>query len=370
MSIRRDFTRRMKSVALGLALGILAQSGAMACTGIQIKTKDGTPVSGRTLEFGIHFETSIIVVPRGHEFVGQTTLGPGKKWKTKYASVGTIIADNEVILDGINEKGLSVGSFYFPGFAGYSVTTEKNRSISLSPSDITQWIVSQFATVDEVRAAIENGEVAISPVLTPGFPPEVQPFHYVVYDKTGKSLVIEPIDGKLKLYDNPLGVMSNSPPFDWHMINLRNYIALRPNNIAPVTILGERLKQLGQGSGMLGLPGDFTPPSRFVRAAVFSVTAMPEENPRKGILQVFHILNNFDIPVGVAREEHNGVIHTDFTMLTVARDPKNLRYYYRTYDDQTIRMVDLKKFDPNAKGIKRLGTKSDQPIVDMSRALK
>lgn len=103
-----------------------------------------------------------------------------------------------------------VGSFYFPDYAKYSVTTPENRSISTSSSDFTQWIVSQFATVEEVRDAIENNEVAISPVLTPGFPPEVQPFHFIVYDKSGKSLVIEPLDGKLVLYDNPTGTMANS----------------------------------------------------------------------------------------------------------------------------------------------------------------
>ncbi len=165
---------------------LFARSDANACTGIQLQTKDGTFVSGRTLEFGISFAIDIIVVPRNYEFVGQTALGAGKKWKTKYASVGAILGGNEVILDGINEKGLSVGSFYFPGFAKYSVTTPDNQPISMSSSDFTQWIVSQFATVDEVRAAIENGEVAISPVLTPGFPPEIQPFHFIVYDKQQK----------------------------------------------------------------------------------------------------------------------------------------------------------------------------------------
>ncbi len=260
-----------------LLLLFMIQPNVKACTGIQLQTEDGTFVSGRTLEFGISFDIDIIVVPRNYEFVGHTTLGDGKKWKTKYASVGTIIADNEVILDGINEKGLSAGSFYFPGFAKYSVTTSENQAISMSSSDITQWIVSQFATVDEVRAAIENDEVTISQVLTPGFPPEVQPFHFIVYDKRGKSLVVEPLNGKLVLYNNPTGAMANSPTFDWHMTNLRNYVALNPNNVPPVSIFGETFKPLGQGSGMHGLPSDFTPPSRFIRAAVFSATAIPEK---------------------------------------------------------------------------------------------
>ena len=362
----------IKSTVMSVActLMLISYPVANACTGIQLQTEDGTFVSGRTLEFGISFDISVIVVPRNYEFVGQTSLGDGKKWKAKYASVGVMLADNEIILDGINEKGLSVGNFYFPGFAGYSVTTAENRVISMSSSDITQWIVSQFDTVDEVRAAIENGEVTISPVLTPGFPPEVQPFHFIVYDKGGKSLVIEPLDGKLVLHDNPLGTMANSPTFDWHMTNLRNYVALNLNNVPPVSIFGKTFKQLGQGSGMLGLPGDFTPPSRFVRAAVFSATAIPEKNAEKGIQQVFHILNNFDIPVGVAREVHDGVIHSDYTMLTVARDSKNNRFYYNTYDDQTIRMVDLSKFDLDASMIKKISTKSEQSIIDVTDKLK
>lgn len=249
------------------------------------------------------------------------------------------------------------------------MTTENQRK-GLSPGDFPNWILTQFATVDEVRQAVESEAAVITPTVLKGWGPETPPFHYVVYDKSGASIVIEPVKGKLVVHNNPLGVMSNSPTFDWHMINLRNYIALNPRNVPPVKIGGETFKQLGQGTGMLGLPGDFSPPSRFVRAAVFSATAIPSKTVEKGIEQVFHILNNFDIPVGVAREESGGVVHTDYTMLTMARDPQNLRYYYKSYDDQAIRMVDLKKFDLDAKQIKKLSTKGQQPIVDMTEKVK
>ncbi|MCK5736669.1 MAG: linear amide C-N hydrolase, partial [Spirochaetaceae bacterium] len=111
--MRKHIEIRFIALAAVCAALILSQQIAEACTGIQVETKDGVFVSGRTLEFGIFFETSVIVVPRGYEFTGQTTLGDGKQWKAKYASVGVIIADNEIILDGINEMGLSVGNFYF-----------------------------------------------------------------------------------------------------------------------------------------------------------------------------------------------------------------------------------------------------------------
>jgi choloylglycine hydrolase len=170
------------------------------------------------------------------------------------------------------------------------------------------------------------------------------------------------------MHDNPIGVLTNSPPFEWHMTNLRNYISLSPRDVPSVKIDGLTLQRLGQGSGMLGLPGDFTPVSRFVRATVFSTTAIPSRNAEEGVKQVFHILNQFDIPIGVARNvEKDGTVTSDYTQATMARDPQALRYYYRTYDDQTIRMVDLKKFDLNAKELKQISTvQGTTPIVDMS----
>jgi choloylglycine hydrolase len=331
-----------------------------------LRTADGSVVHGRTVEFGVFIESSVVLVPRGYAFTGQTPLGDGMSWDAKYAAVGAIAFDNLAILDGLNEEGLAVGAFYFPTFAEYTETTPENQAVSMSMMDFPNWLLTSFATVEEVRAAIESGEVAVAPTVLPGWPPEPQPFHYVVYDRTGASIVIEPVGGELKIHDNPLGVITNSPTFDWHMTNLRNYIALDPRNIPPVEVAGETFRQFGQGSGMLGLPGDFTPPSRFVRAAVFSATAIPEANAERGIFQVFHILNNFDIPVGVAREEHEGVVHTDYTMLTMARDPQSLKYYWKSYEDQTIRVIDMNALDLDGDSIIRISTAGQQPVIDVT----
>ena len=340
------------------------------CTGIMLRNEDGSVVHGRTGEFGYFLETDAVVVPRGYAFTGETPDGDGLSFTTKYAAVGLICFDVMGFLDGLNEAGLALGAFYFPSYAGYTTITEENRERALSPSQFANWVLGQFATVDEVRAAIEGDEVVIAPTPVDGFGEDAPPFHYVVYGEDGESIVIEPIDGKLVIHDNPLGVMTNSPTFDWHMTNLRNFIALDPRNVPPITVAGETFGQLGQGGGMLGLPGDFTPPSRFVRAAVFSATAVPSVNSADGIEQVFHILNNFDIPVGVARDEHDGTVYSDYSCVTTARDPHDLRYYYKTYADQTIRMVDLKQFDLEAEAVVKLKTNTDQPIVDMSSQLK
>ena len=341
-----------------------------ACTGLMLQPKDGSAVHGRTLEFGVFIDTDIIMVPRGYKFQGTTPIGPGKTYTAKYASLGIMAYTDLNILDGINEKGLSIGAFYFPTFASYADVEKGNQDKGLSPGNFPNWVLTQFATVDEVRKAIEKGDVIITPTLMKDWGNASPPFHYIVYDKSGKCLVIEPLDGELKLYENPLGVLTNSPPLDWHLTNLRNYIGLRPQNIEPITIRDYTIHSLGQGSGMIGLPGDFTPPSRFVRASIFAISSLPSKDAEAGIFQVFHLLNNFDIPIGVAREEVNGKVLTDYTMLTVARDPQNLRFYYRSYADQTIRVVDLTKLNLNGNKIKKLSTKDTQPVVEMSDSMQ
>lgn len=339
-----------------------------ACTGIKLVAKDGSFVAGRTLEFGIDLDTSVAIVPRGFPFVGTTPNGKGMAYKSKYGVVGAFAFNQPALLDGLNEKGLAVGTFYFPGFAGYTTITPENQSKALSPIEFPNWILTQFATVEEVKAALAS--VVIAPTIDKVWGPAAAPFHYIVFDAQGKGLVIEPINGQLNTYDTVLGTFTNSPTFDWHMTNLRNYINLTPFNVKPLDIDGLVLAPFGQGSGMVGLPGDFTPPSRFVRAAIFSITAIAKDTAEESVLQAFHILNQFDIPVGSARAVENGVTYTDSTMITCVRDPQALKYYFKTYDDQTIRVIDLKTFDLDAKDVKTMSTNSGQPIVNVSPMLK
>lgn len=343
---------------------------ASACTGIQLTNKDGSVVSGRTVEFGIKIDISVAFVPRGHAFTGATPAGDGMKYTAKHAVVGMIAYTDVKIMDGINDAGLVAGAFYFPTEAGYAAVTADNQSRGVSPAEFPNWLLSQFASVEEARKAIESGAVEITPTVLAGWGATPPPFHYVVYDKTGASIVIEPVDGKLVIHDNPLGVMTNSPSFDWHITNLRNYITLNPNNVPKGNIGKLELQAFGMGNGMTGLPGDFSPPSRFVRAALFSGNALPSDNAAQGIQHVFHILNNFDLPKGSARTNEDGTVSADYTQMTTARDPENLRFYYKSYDDQTIRMIDMKQLDLDAKDIKLFDTVTDQPVVDMSAKLK
>jgi len=357
-------TKSIRTMIVALVIMLFAGSTVDACTGIMLKTKDGKTVSGRTLEFGVEVSTSLIAVPMNYQFVGKTDNGGGLKYKSKYAMAGIITYTDMNIADGMNSAGLSCGAFYFPTIAEYTPLTKENQSKALSPVDFNNWILAQFATVDEVRKAIENEKVVIVPTVLDGWGAAAPPFHYVVYDKSGKSIVIEPIKGNLVVYDNPIGVMTNSPSFDWHMTNLRNYTNLKTENANSMTINGVTFKQLGQGTGMNGIPGDFTPPSRFVRATAFSVTALPAETTFDAIKDVFHILNNFDIPKGFSREVVKGEIYADYTQLTCARDPQTLKYYYKTYNNQTVKEFDLNSFDSNSKEILVLNTDASKQVFE------
>ncbi len=338
---------------------LLLSSSVFACTGIRLTASDGSTVNGRTLEFGVPVEVFSAVIPRKTLFKSS-----GLTYTSKYAAVGAYCFEDVILMDGMNEKGLVAASFYFPGFAEYADVKDASRS--LSPVEFPNWILTQFATVEEVKAALAS--VVIAPIVSPRWGPTPPPFHYVVYDAAGKSIVIEPVGGTLIVHDNELGVLTNSPSFDWHMTNLRNFINLSPYNVSPVNWGGVLLAPFGQGSGMVGLPGDFTPPSRFVRAAIFCMTALPAKNSDAAVGQAFHILNQFDIPMGAARQKNPSGV--DYTQVTCVKDPQTLRYYYKTYEDPTVKYIDLRSFDLNAKAIKKSGVLNQSPAVDISSFLK
>lgn len=358
--------RFMKSMIL---MGIIAStalcpSATFACTGITIKPKDGSVIFGRTLEFAQDLHSNIIIVPRNKDYVGTAPdQKQGLHWSSKYGIVGMNAFGLPIIADGINEKGLHVGIFYFPDYAQYQAVSAKDISKTISPIEVPLYLLGNCTTVDEVTAKIK--QLKVGNVLMPQMG-GVPPFHYIATDATGKSVVLEYVKGELNIHQNPLGVFTNAPTFDWHMTNLGNYVNLLTNNIAKIEIEGQPIQGLGQGSGMLGLPGDFTPPSRFVRAVAFSASVFPVQTAREGVLQVFHVLNQFDIPKGAARGDKNGKVSADYTMWTAVSDLKNQNYYFRTYDDSTIRMVNLNSVDLNATEIKTISIQGEEQILDVS----
>lgn len=343
-------------------------SDLLACTGILLKAQDNSIVSGRTVEFASDIDMSVAVIPRNFKFIGDIPNGKGMAYTSKYAAAGIYCFENQVLMDGINEKGLVAAAFYFPGYAQYTKITSENRSKGLSPVEFPNWILTQFATIEEVKAALPS--VVIAPTIVRGWGSTPPPLHYIVYDRSGKSIVIEPLKEKLVVYENEIGVLTNSPTFDWQLTNLRNFINLTPYNVKPIQIRGLELAPFGQGSGMVGLPGDFTPPSRFVRAALFSAAEVPPKNSEESVYQTFHILNQFDIPYGAVREKNNSKVSYDYTMLTSVKDPNSMRYYFRSFEDQTIRYIDLKQLNLNENAIKNRKVAGMQRSYDVTSLLR
>jgi len=359
----KSWNRVFVLLGIGALLGLNA-AGSLACTGITIKPRDGSVIFARTLEFAADLKSNIIVIPRGKDYVG-TAPGnkPGLRWKTRYAIVGANAFNLPVVIDGINEHGVSAGLFYFPGFAKYQEVADDDVSRAIAPWELGVFLLGNCQTVQEAVAAAKR--IKVGAVVQKEME-IVPPVHMIVSDKTGSSAVLEYVGGELKVHDNPLGVMSNAPTFDWHMTNLSNYVTLSAKNVERIDLAGNTVHGLGQGSGMLGLPGDFTPPSRFVRAVAFSKSALPVETARDGVLQAFHILNQFDIPKGAARGVEHGQEVSDYTLWTSAADLKNLCYYFRTFDNSRIRMVNLKSFQLDAAQIVTIPMQGKEEIEDVS----
>ncbi len=325
------------------------------CTGLQLKADDGSIVFARTMEFGIDINSEVIVIPRNHAL--KAHCDNGHEWQSKYAVVGANAEGLPLIADGVNEKGLAGGLFYFAKYAGYQAV-DKGES-ALTSVDLATWMLTQYASVAEVKEAVQKIKVSDAIFKKWGF---TLPVHYIFNDPTGACLVIEYIDGKINLHDNKLGVFANTPDFNWHLTNCSNYINLRPKDYDPIELSGNEVHGTGHGSGFLGMPGDFTPASRFIRVAAFKHTSAPTKDAHDTMLQAFHILNNFDIPFGAVRAETDGVIYTSSTLWTSAQDCTHQRYYFHTYDNRRIRFVDLNQCDLNAKDIRHFSMLSEAVV--------
>jgi choloylglycine hydrolase len=318
------------------------------CTGITLKADDGAVVFGRTMEWGsFDLLSTVVIVPRGTQFTGPVPdHGSGMTWDGQHGFVGldAPAMGDGLILDGMNEKGLAVNGFYLPGFTEYQAWDPAASDVSMGPGDVVPYLLSTTATVDEARAAL--GKVRVTPVVAEalGFAP---PGHWIVTDPSGAAAVVEYVKGDLVIYEAPLGVITNAPNYDWHITNLRNYV-----NLSPVALPSRRLEEmdfapLGGGSGMIGLPGDNTPPSRFVRAVAFSQTARPTPTAEETLYELFRMLDNFNLPLGAAEGEGEAKTKgmRSSTIWTTAYDTKGKGLYYHTQHNRRVRHVDLGKID-------------------------
>ena len=281
-----------------LAVALFALPARMeACTGIALSSANGARVLARTVEWAASpMQCGYAVVPRGYSQISFTPSGKdGLKFKAKYGYVGIYTDYQDFVVEGVNESGLSAGLFFFPAFGEYTPYVAKRKSLALCDLQVVSWVLSQFSSIDEIKSAIEKKEVDIISIDS-----RIGTVHWRFAEPGGRVVVLEFTEGKAKFYENPLGVLTNSPNFPWHLTNLANYINLRSGSSQPLQLAnGLQVKPLGGGTGMLGLPGDFTPPSRFVRAAMLQSSAPLLPDAQQTALQAFHLLNSFDIPIGL-----------------------------------------------------------------------
>jgi choloylglycine hydrolase len=338
-----------KKVVLGLISFIFIAQSAIACTSFQLIAADGSRVYARTMEFAFPLHSDLVVTPRKMQFVG---TGPnnqkGLTWNAKYGAVGLNGFDQPVIIDGMNEKGMAGGILYFPGHAAYTNPANADPKKSLAPWEFLTWALTNFENVADLKASLKD--VTIITVEEENLK-VVPPFHYVLHDAAGGVLVIEPINGKLVASDDPYGVLTNSPPFDWHVNNLGNYVKLSPIEPAPIKVFGQTVSPISTGAGFLGMPGDSTAPSRFIRALAYTSTIVPAKNADENIRLAEHVLHNFDIPRGSIRSSAGENALIELTQWSTIGDLENRRFYFSTYDYQNLRMLDLKTINFDRQGV-------------------
>lgn len=329
----------LKVAALLLLAAAFNVRTSTACTGISFKAADGSVVLARSIEWGdSELPSMYVIVPRGMEFVSYTPTGKnGMKFTAKYGYAGISVVKDEFVAEGLNEAGLSAGLFYFPGYGKYPEYKENLNSRTIADLQFVSWVLSGFSTVEELLKEIDKVRlVAIEGTST---------VHWRVADTTGRQIVIEIVDGRAQVFENTLGVLTNAPGFEWQVTNLNNYVNLYSGGASVKTVDGVMIHPFGAGSGMLGLPGDVTPPSRFVRAFFYKATAPQQPTGHDCVIQCFHILNNFDIPVGVEHEIGKSPDIPSATQWTAASDLTGRRLYFRTMYNSNIRCIDLSKID-------------------------
>ncbi len=295
------------------------------------------------MEFPEVIPWSLAVLPSDFGGTAQVPAGSSVAPRTWTASHGVVgmaaFGRAEWLADGMNTAGLSAHLLYMAGFCSYQDFTGDGSD--LSEMELMAFLLGTCASLDEVRAAMEDVNVwGIDPGM--GFPP---PAHFLLHDETG-SLAIEFHPEGHRVVENPLGVGTNSPYLDWHLTNVQNYVGLRPANPASLTLGNESFNPIGQGQGLKGMPGDFTPPSRFIRAlTMVSVSDQPADGAASERLAL-HIANHFDIVPGLVREPGpDGTLIDEVTVWTSICNITGKRYAYRTLDDPTTYVVDLAETD-------------------------
>lgn len=305
------------------------------CTAISFKAKNH--YFGRNLDLEFRYDEKVTITPRNFELNFKSINGI----KNHYAIVGmaTVVDNYPLYYDGTNDRGLSIAALNFVGNASWNV--KNDSKINLSPFEIIPYILSKCASVKEVLPLLNQINIVDIPFNKTL---ENSQLHWMISDEN-ESIVLECVKDGLKIHKNPTGVLANNPPFEYQMMNLNNYMGLSNGEAKNKFSSSMNLKPYSRGMGALGLPGDLSSQSRFIRAAFTLLNSVKPQDDIGGLTQAFHILNS------VEQQEGCVVFDGKFerTQYTSCCDTNRGIYYYKTYENNQINAVDMFKENLDSK---------------------
>ena len=294
---------------------------------------------GRNLDLDHGYGEGVVITPRNYEI----KMRCEKPLKSHYAMIGmaTVVEDYPLYYEAANEKGLSMAGLNFPENAVYFGFAEEKDNVT--PFELIPWILAQCACVDEAKALLEKINL-VNIDFNEQLP--LSPLHWMISDKK-RSIVAEPLKDGLRIYDNPFEVLTNNPPFEYHCTNVSNYMGLSAG--LSTSQFRERIpvKNYSLGMGAMGLPGDYSSASRFVRALFVKENSASEHDEKSNVNQFFHILNSVAMPRGCVRSAEG----FEYTRYSSCCNADSGIYYYTTYDELKIRAINMHDADLNQSNL-------------------
>lgn len=328
---------RFPRTAVAVACIAAMTNVSLACTAVDIVAKDKSVIAGRTMEWAFDMQWALVSLPKGTPVAMSAPPSlnlPASTVATKYALVGVSagVIPGGVILEGQNSAGLGMSGNFLPGFTQYQTVTPQDRNY-VSILAFGTWALGNHASVAELRAVLPSTKVWTDPSLPTGpTPPTV---HWVFTDRSGAGVVVEYVGGELRMYDNVAHVLTNAPTYDWHLTNVRNYLNLSTVGLPSAQVGTVNVTAIGQGGGLVGIPGDYTPPSRFVRSAFLRHNVPQPASAADATQVIAHVLNNVDIPIGIAQSREGGQLVSDYTQWVAIKDLTHNRLTIADYDHRT-----------------------------------
>lgn len=309
------------------------------CTAATYKTKDF--YFGRTLDYEISYGNKVVFTPRNYSFSFKTR----ENMTNHYAILGmaTVSENFPLYYDAINEKGLGMAGLNFVGNADYKETVDDKDNIA--PYEFIPWILGQCSTVKEARNLIKNMNMVNIP-FSEQFP--LAQLHWIISDKN-ESITVESVKDGLHVYDNPVGVLTNNPPFPLQMFNLSNYMYLSPKSPKNTFSKNLNLSTYSRGMGGMGLPGDLSSQSRFVRVAFTKENSKSGDSENESVSQFFHILGSVDQQRGCCELDGG---HYEITLYTSCGNLDKGIYYYTAYNNSQVTAVYMHNEDLDGSNLK------------------